>query len=80
MTKVTVFSKANCQPCKATIRKLAKHSIPYNVIDITHDEARTEALIAEGFKESPIVKLETGESWSGYRPDLIEALVPGGVR
>jgi glutaredoxin-like protein NrdH len=71
---LTVYSKKNCQPCKATIRKLTETGLPFSVVAVDEDPAVAEALRAEGWLESPVVKIDGGRSWSGYRPDELGAL------
>lgn len=68
---VTVHSQKPCVQCDATFRKLNKLGIPYVTVELT-DESRTRFRRA-GHLSAPIVT--AGEqTWSGYRPDLLEAL------
>lgn len=71
--QVTVYSKPNCQPCRATYRTLDKFGVPYEVIDVSEDHDAREWLIAEGHKQTPVVVSPIG-TWSGYVPDKIRAL------
>lgn len=68
---VTVYTRPGCQPCTATKRKLAQMGIGFVEADMTPDQA--EAFRAQGHAQAPVV-IAGDESWSGYRPDLIEAL------
>lgn len=72
--QITVYTRSECQPCRATKRKLVKEGLTYNEIDVTHDSYRCDNLQAAGWRELPVVIVANAgvESWSGYRPDLIE--------
>ena len=71
---ITVYSKPNCQPCRATKRWLDKRGIPYTEVDITTSPADLEAITALGFQEAPVVIVSTGDPetdimWSGLVVD-----------
>lgn len=71
---VTVLTKPNCQQCKMTKRDLDRSGVEYVIRDLSTD-ADALALAKElGHLSAPIV-IADGESWSGYRPDKIAALV-----
>lgn len=70
---VTVYSQANCQPCKATIRKLDELGIEYVVIDITSDQEAHDYVVSLGFKQTPVVVVGD-QSWAGYVPSKIQKL------
>lgn len=80
--KITVYSKNACQPCTATKRKLAVLGLDYVEVNVDEQPEHRDALIARGFTASPVVDVERAgpevgpvvESWSGYRPDLLEGL------
>ena len=61
--------------CNATYRKLDERGIAYEVIDVTQNEiAAVYVKETLGYLQAPVVETPDGEHWSGYRPDLIEAL------
>lgn len=70
---VTVYTKDNCNQCRATKTKLGLLKIPYVEINIEHDAEARAQLLAQGWKQMPVVKHET-TSWAGFRPDRIENL------
>lgn len=80
MTTVTVYSTGPaCMRCAFTCRRLADVAIGHTVIDITHDThtAIREFLAEElGYTEAPVVIVDGDPErhWSGFRPDLIDAL------
>lgn len=76
--EITLYSRDNCQPCKATVRKLKKHGIPFRELNTSHDEKARDFLIAAGFTEAPVVICTDGREWTGFRPDIIEAIAKEG--
>jgi glutaredoxin-like protein NrdH len=78
MTEVTVYTKPACVQCNATYRKLDKDGIAYNSVDISRDEAALDRMKSLGHLQAPVVTLhrsgELVDSWSGFRPDKLEAL------
>lgn len=79
-TVITVYSKSNCQPCRATKRKLDMLGLPYVEVDLDHSPEDVEKLRALGYQESPVVDVAGApegmpkRTWSGYRPDLLTTL------
>ena len=78
---ITVYSKPACVACDATYRKLNKHGIEYNSVNIIEDP---EALafvrdLDPSYSQAPVVVVEfadgTSAHWAGYRPSQIERLV-----
>ncbi|MDY7543029.1 MULTISPECIES: glutaredoxin domain-containing protein [unclassified Cryobacterium] len=70
---VTVYSKPGCVQCAATVRKLTQLGIDFTLIDVTQDPVALEYVTGLGHIQAPVVETP-GASWSGYRPDLINAL------
>jgi glutaredoxin-like protein NrdH len=71
MPQITVYSRPNCEPCKATIRKLNKLGAAYIKVDVTED---TEALVlikGLGYSQAPVVVVGD-EHWAGYKPGHLE--------
>lgn len=77
---VVVYTRDHCQPCNATKRKIAEHGIEPVLVATDDDSPTTAAIVAElkadGFAESPVVKIiddhgDYVDAWSGYRPDKI---------
>lgn len=71
---VKVLTKPACQPCIATKRKLEERGIEFEELSIT-DEVNLELAKELGFLAAPVVILEDGTAFSGYRPDLLSQLV-----
>lgn len=72
MTVVRVYSKANCQQCVATFRKMDSLGMAY-VVEDALDPGNLEAVKALGFLSAPVVVagVSGDDMWSGYRPDRI---------
>ncbi|WP_295016067.1 glutaredoxin-like protein NrdH [uncultured Micrococcus sp.] len=70
---VTVYTKPACVQCNATYRALDKKGIAYDVVDMSQDPEALERVRGLGFMQAPVVVTET-DSWSGFRPDKINAL------
>lgn len=75
--QITVFTKSACQACEATKKALDRAGLDYDVIDVSDNLARQQALRECGFRQMPVVEVSNGEdyrSWEGFRPDLIKQL------
>ncbi|RBP97969.1 NrdH-redoxin [Bifidobacterium aemilianum] len=71
---VTVFTKPRCPQCEATKRQLTRQGVDFETVDLTENPATLDQLQEAGFRQAPVV-ITPDASWSGYRPDLIKALV-----
>lgn len=73
---VAVYSKPDCQPCKATKRSLDDRGVTYTSVDVSVDPAGLAYIQKLGYTSVPVVVV-TAEgslvSWSGYNPELIDA-------
>lgn len=74
MNKVTVYTKKNCPQCMMTKEYMDALNIEYEVIDVTNDEEAREHVKELGFTSLPVVVVEDGEAWFGFRPDNIDLL------
>ncbi|AYN57752.1 NrdH-like glutaredoxin [Arthrobacter phage DrManhattan] len=74
MPEITLYSKTVCPQCTATKRKFQKHGIQYTELNVDHDEAAAQFLRDAGYTQAPVVITSDGDEWTGFRPDLIEAL------
>ena len=80
---VTVYSRPNCQPCKATYRALDKLGLDYySVVDAAEpgNEGVADALKDRDHLASPVVIVmdaagEVVDEWSGYRPHRIKEVL-----
>lgn len=78
--KITVYSKPACVACDATYRKLDKHGIEYNSVNIVEDP-KALAFVRDldpSYSQAPVVLVEfadgTSAHWAGYSPDRLEKI------
>ncbi|ADG79027.1 Glutaredoxin-like protein NrdH OS=Tsukamurella paurometabola (strain ATCC 8368 / DSM / CCUG 35730 / CIP 100753 / JCM 10117 / KCTC 9821 / NBRC 16120 / NCIMB 702349 / NCTC 13040) OX=521096 GN=Tpau_2421 PE=4 SV=1 [Tsukamurella paurometabola] len=74
MSSVTVYTKPACVQCTATYRALDKAGIEYTSVDISVDSDARDYVLALGYLQAPVVVIDGGDHWSGFRPDRIKAL------
>ena len=72
-TTVTVYTKADCRPCAATVRFLNERGVDFSTADITEPD-NLEAAKALGYQEAPVVIVGFGTPgdeahWSGFNPN-----------
>lgn len=76
---VIVYSKPNCQPCKATKRNLDKYEIPFRELSLNDLPEKIEYMKSKGFKSAPFVEVylngELHNEWAGYKPDSIKGIM-----
>lgn len=75
--EITIHAKQNCQACEATKKAMDRAGLDYEIIDVSDNTARQQALRECGFRSMPVVEVTDGEdyrSWEGFRPDLIKQL------
>ena len=70
---VTVYTKPSCVQCNATYRAMDDKGIPYEVLDVTENQAALETVKDLGYMQAPVVVTED-DHWSGFRPDKIAEL------
>ena len=74
---VTLYTKPNCQPCKATKRWLDKNDVVYTVKDVTQDPADLAAVKELGYDGVPVTIVHLGDNetelhWHGFHPDNLK--------
>lgn len=74
MNKVTVYTKKNCPQCMMTKEYMDALNIEYKTIDVTDNDEAREHVKELGFTSLPVVVVEDGESWFGFRPENIDLL------
>lgn len=72
---ITLYTKPDCPQCHMTYRELTKHKIPFESIDMTEDPTALEYVKGLGHSSAPVVVVDEGDSWSGFRPERIRSLV-----
>lgn len=74
MDKVTVYTQKNCPQCMMTKEYMEALSIEYETIDVTDNDEARKHVKELGFTSLPVVVVESGEAWFGFRPDNIDLL------
>lgn len=76
--QVTLYTKPECQPCRATKRKFDELEIIYHEVDVTLDHTASRKVDELGYMSLPVAVVDLGEgatwSWTGYAPSQIERL------
>lgn len=70
---VTVYTLPDCVQCDMTKKLLDRHNITYSTVDLSQDDTAKETIESLGYKSAPVVIYDKF-SWSGFRPDKINAL------
>jgi glutaredoxin-like protein NrdH len=71
MTEVVVYTRPNCQPCKATLRRFDAAGVTVKELAAAD---HTDLLKAMGHQSAPVVMTGVNH-WHGYRPDLIDEAI-----
>ena len=71
---ITVYTNPQCVQCDQTKRYLDNKNIPYEVVDLSEDQAALEMVVGKGFKSAPVVITDTDE-WSGFRLEKLAKTV-----
>ena len=74
MSRVTVYSTKTCQQCRMTYRALDSKNIGFDVVDVEEHPDAAGMLRGRGISQLPVVDVDGGDSWTGFRPDKIGAL------
>ncbi|CCQ44294.1 glutaredoxin-like protein nrdH [Pseudarthrobacter siccitolerans] len=57
-----------------TKKKLKKHGLAFTELNVEENEDAAQFLRDAGYTEAPVVMTSDGREWTGFRPDLIEAI------
>ncbi|MEV6219780.1 glutaredoxin domain-containing protein [Nocardia sp. NPDC051833] len=71
---ITVYTRPNCQPCRATKRKLEQLEAAYTLIDVTEYPDALDQIRGLGYLQAPVVVARVGDEefhWGGFSPDKI---------
>lgn len=79
MSAITVWSQPNCQPCKAVKRKLDKAGVAYEDANLLDHPERLAEFKEAGFTQSPVVESPYVETFSGFNPGLVDAIIAGAL-
>lgn len=74
MNKVTVYTTIDCPQCMMAKQYMDSLNIEYETIDVTNNEEARQHVKELGFTSLPVVVVESGEAWFGFRPENIDTL------
>lgn len=73
---ITVYTTPGCTQCRPTVRSLTNAGADFHTIDLTTDAEAYRYVTTElGYQSAPVVVLDDGTHWTGFRPDLIAEAV-----
>ncbi|MRS17343.1 glutaredoxin-like protein NrdH [Enterobacteriaceae bacterium RIT691] len=73
--RIIIYTRNNCVQCHATQRAMESRGFAFESVNIDLDPDAADALRSQGFRSLPVV-FAGDESWSGFRPDMINRLRP----
>ncbi|OAT22654.1 glutaredoxin-like protein [Buttiauxella gaviniae ATCC 51604] len=71
--RIIIYTRNDCVQCHATKRAIESRGFTYELINLDLTPEAADELRALGFRQLPVVVTEQ-ESWSGFRPDMINRL------
>ncbi|RJT20370.1 glutaredoxin-like protein NrdH [Buttiauxella izardii] len=71
--RITIYTRNDCVQCHATRRAIESCGFAFELINLDLNPEAADDLRALGYRQLPVVITEQ-ESWSGFRPDLINRL------
>ncbi|WP_435952458.1 glutaredoxin-like protein NrdH [Dryocola sp. BD626] len=71
--RITLYTRNDCVQCHATKRAIESRGFTFDVINLDVTPDAIDELRALGYRQLPVV-ITDAESWSGFRPDMINRL------
>ncbi len=71
---ITVYTRPDCQPCKATKRTLEQLKAAYTLVDVTEHPEALDLIRGLGYLQAPVVVARVGDEefhWGGFSPDKL---------
>lgn len=72
---VTVWTKKPCVQCNAVKRELKRGGVDFTELDLMEHPEELEAFKARGLSSAPIVEADGHETFAGFQPDAVKAIV-----
>ncbi|GAA1772143.1 glutaredoxin domain-containing protein [Agromyces humatus] len=77
---ITIYTGEGCRNCHRTMDVLTRKGIEFEAVDVaTLPRAEADALRAQEFRQLPVVVVEGGDSWDGFRADKLVTLAAEAV-
>ncbi|AYN29176.1 glutaredoxin-like protein NrdH [Buttiauxella sp. 3AFRM03] len=71
--RITIYTRNDCVQCHATKRAIESRGFTFELINLDLNPEAADDLRTLGYRQLPVVITEQ-ESWSGFRPDMINRL------
>ncbi|WP_202303433.1 glutaredoxin-like protein NrdH [Dryocola clanedunensis] len=71
--RITIYTRNDCVQCHATKRAIESRGFAFELVNLDQRPEAADDLRAMGFRQLPVVVTDQ-ESWSGFRPDMINRL------
>ncbi len=71
--RITIYTRNDCVQCHATKRAMESRGFAFELINLDQHPEAADDLREKGYRQLPVVVTEQ-ESWSGFRPDMINRL------
>ncbi|WP_312227687.1 glutaredoxin-like protein NrdH [Pseudescherichia sp.] len=73
--RINIYTRNDCVQCHATKRAMESRGVEFEMVNIDLDPEAADTLREQGFRQLPVV-IAGETSWSGFRPDMINRLLP----
>lgn len=73
---ITIYTAPNCQQCRMTESRMASKGLSFRIIRLDNEPTIAAKLRSQGYTQAPVVDVtgEQRQTWTGFRPDLIDLL------
>ncbi|WMY75274.1 glutaredoxin-like protein NrdH [Buttiauxella selenatireducens] len=71
--RITIYTRNDCVQCHATKRAIESRGFTFELVNLDLTPEAADDLRAQGYRQLPVV-ITDQESWSGFRPDMINRL------
>lgn len=75
MSAITVWSKPRCVQCSAVYRSFDKAGLEYEVKNLPDFPDVLAKFIEQGHTSAPVVEAEGFDTFAGFNPDAVKAIV-----
>jgi glutaredoxin-like protein NrdH len=72
--EITLYTRTECVQCRMTEKFLDAQGIAYKNINIDVEPEYVEQLKAAGHRQTPVVEIAGGQTFTGFRPDILKTL------
>ncbi|WP_312269707.1 glutaredoxin-like protein NrdH [Pseudescherichia sp.] len=73
--RIIIYTRNDCVQCHATKRAMESRGVEFEMVNIDQVPEAADTLRDQGFRQLPVV-IAGDTSWSSFRPDMINRLLP----